>query len=198
MIKKIVVIALVLILVLLAGFLFINNTSSGNNSATIFWKKIFNDEKADDENKKSSDNSGVGGGKNIEGYAVQEENTPEYSNCRMQQISYSLINFNETSNCNQYEGEICIDKTITCSIEIHNRDDEVRGIFELELLFVEEGGNRENPIERKTSEFFLEPLNYWIFEDSIDLQSSGEDGFANKEIDCFYNTLEVPEKEVCY
>lgn len=196
--KKIIVIFFVLILILLVGFFFINNNLS-NNFTNPFWKKILGGEKSDAENNRGGASPGLGEEKNIEGYAVQEDdNTPEYNlDCRMRQISYSLINFNETTNCNQYQGEVCVDKTITCSIEIHNRDNEVGGVFELEFLFVEEGGNIGEPIERKTSEFFLEPLDYGVFEDSANIQSSGENGLANKEINCFYNTLKVPEKEVC-
>ncbi|GEM_PF-2911643 len=129
----------------------------------------------------------------------KDSDSKKKSICTMKQISYSIINLNKTSVCNQNQGSICVNKTVSCSIEINNRDDETSGFFEVKMSFLEKGKDREKDgFGHKTSKFLLGPGEKYLFEGSTSIQSTGEDGLANKEINCFYNTIEVPKKEVCF
>ncbi len=118
-------------------------------------------------------------------------------NCIFKQISYSMINLNKTFVCNQFQGSICVDKTVTCSIVVENLDNEVNGFFDIKLIFLEEGKNQEYAFDSKTSRFFLNFGENHFFEDFTNIQSSGINGSANKNINCFFNTLEIPKKQVC-
>ncbi len=191
---KIIVIfvALIFLLILVAGIFILkdNKTNEGENIAGSLIKE---EDKNDEDNV---DLSEIDEESNSEDSDSQSTYDSELG-CITKQISYSMINLNKTSTCNQYKEDICIDKTIECSIEVHNRDNEIAGFFEIELIFTEEGSNRENPFDSKTSRFFLEPGSYNIFKDSIDIQSTEQDGPANKNIICFFNTLKVPRGEVC-
>lgn len=134
---------------------------------------------------------------NLDGEGDYGDTSVSSSNCVVEKISYSLMNSDKITTCNQYQEEICIDKTVECSIEIHNRDSEVSDLFEVELIFLEEGETKEEPIDIKISSFTPQPQDFKIFRESINVQSTGEDGVANKNINCFFNTLKVPTKEVC-
>jgi hypothetical protein len=140
----------------------------------------------------SSGGGGTGGGSSTS--SGEEPSTGETSNCFTRQISYSLENVREEETCNLYEGEICLDKTIKCSIEVHNSDKEITGIFKMQLNFAQNGINLDTKIQNLT----IGPSQFEIFEATTHLQSTGLEGQANKHTDCLFNTLEIPTKEVCY
>jgi len=190
--KKIIVISVVLIffIILVAGIFILKDNKNNEGKKNIAGSLIKEEDENDvdlseiDEEIDSEDND-------------FQTNYDSESGCITKQISYSMINLNKTSACNQYKNDICIDKTTECSIEVHNRDNKIEGFFEIKLTFIEEGGNKETPLDSKTSRFFLEPKSYNIFKDSINIKSTEQDGLANKNIICLFNTLEVPRGEVC-
>ncbi len=166
------------------------NQKSGDNSVSENINKETTEEQtANAGGIESNDERG-------EDSATGNNENPIQTNCPEKQISYSMINFNKTSVCNENQSDVCIDKTVTCSMEIKNRDSEASGFFEVELTFREEE-NQNNVINKTDSRFFLEPEEKNKISDSISLQSTGIDGIANKKINCFFNTIEVPKKEVC-
>jgi len=117
--------------------------------------------------------------------------------CTISQSSYSLENIQINQVCNAYSGQICIDKTITCSIEINNLDFEIKGNFNLEMFFVEAGKLKSDALEARNSEFIIDPGEFQLYEETLNIQGSGENDPSNKEITCFYNTLETPRREIC-
>ena len=118
--------------------------------------------------------------------------------CQMEQIQYSLLNINKNSVCNVEQNGICEDKTINCSIEIHNDDNEASGLFKIELYFIESGKNKSESLDLKTGEFNVAPSQFVVFQNSTNIQSTGENGTANQQINCIFQTAEIPKKEVCY
>jgi len=54
-----------------------------------------------------------------------------------------------------------------------------------------------NTLSSETLIYSLAPRADKIFETSFNIISEGEDGDANKELSCSYDTLEIPRKEVC-
>ena len=60
------------------------------------------------------------------------------SECTIKKITYSMTDLNKTSICNEYDREICIDKTVDCKIKITNREEELTGFFQIELKTIEE------------------------------------------------------------
>ncbi|MBU0894693.1 MAG: hypothetical protein KKF48_00315 [Nanoarchaeota archaeon] len=137
-----------------------------------------------------SSSSGGGGG----GESSSSESSSLDLECTGKEISYSIINKNKTSICNYYSGDICIDKTVNCYAEIYNRDTTINGLFKIELRFLKEEENQENALEIITKEFFLNAQEHYVFEDYINIQSTGENGSANKEIYCFFNSIIIPRK----
>jgi len=178
---------LIFISILLGGIFFI--TKNNKNFLKI------NNVKNDSFNKDNEESSETDT-KSLSGW-ISRDTGEEDSNCQIKQITYSMINFNKSSVCNQQQENICIDKTVSCSIEVHNRDDGVQGFFEIELRFIKEGGEKEDAFEVKISEFSLSPETSKFVTGSTNIQSQGIDGLANQQINCFYNTLEVPQKEIC-
>ena len=120
------------------------------------------------------------------------------ANCQMQQLSYSIVNFNKNSTCNQQDGNgFCIDKNVICSVEVNNLDNSEGGIFSLLFSLAEEGLGVGSAFDTEQVEYSLIAGEERIFKSDTQIQTSGEEGLANKNIDCFYNTLQIPQKEVC-
>jgi hypothetical protein len=56
---------------------------------------------------------------------------------------------------------------------------------------------KEDKFDSIVSKFYVSSNDFEIFEGLTNIQSMGIDGLANKEINCFFNTLEVPKKPDC-
>lgn len=191
--KKIIIFwVIVFVLILITGIYVLKNNKLNQREKNIAGSLIL--EYQEDANDKNYSNFLEGNEEDMNSPTIQGSEL----GCITKQISYSMINLSKKSTCNQYQDDICIDKTTECSIEVHNRDNEIAGFFEIELIFTEEGGNKEIPLDSKTSRFFLKPMTYNVFKDSINIQSTEQDGPANKDITCLFNTLEVPKEKVCH
>ncbi len=199
MAKGVIIIILIFVVVLMAGLFFMqkqdttdnNSGSEGGNLLVNQDKDVTGSETGGDVNNQETQTSeagadGRGGGSDTGDTPILE--------CETTEISYSLIDLNKTQICNENQSEICINKTIECYVKIQNREEQTSGFFEVELRFIEEGEDEDNPIEIKSSRFSLHPKGEEIFEETITIQSSGIDGIANKNINCFYNAIEVPLK----
>ncbi|MEK6926153.1 MAG: hypothetical protein AABW50_02655 [Nanoarchaeota archaeon] len=141
-----------------------------------------------------SSGGGSGGGGSSSSSSSGSGGSPE-SNCSTQEISYSLEDPDKIETCNKYNGIICEDKTVSCSIKIRNRDQNLAGLFKVSMTFIPNG--ETNSVGAKNIEISINPLNSYTFTDSINIQSIGQSGNANKAINCFYNTVEVPVGEIC-
>jgi len=206
---KFIFLILILILILSGGVFFIQMGNEKNTEKTDINKESLGEnEKSDlnqeDSNEESTTKEGASSVKNPESGGGSGGNvgggteTSSEIICTEKQISYSMENLNKTSVCNANQDGICTDKTVSCSVEIHNLDNDVGGIFKLELIFLKEGGNKlTDGFDITPLELSVNPKQSQIFSHSTNIQSTGTNGTANKEINCFYNTLEVPRKEVC-
>lgn len=114
-------------------------------------------------------------------------------NCIEQQISYALKNFIKRETCNEFQQNTCVDKTVDCYLEVHNFDSSVSGIFSIKFTFLDNGIAFDNAVIEKN----VNPEDFEIFNAVLELQSQGEEGRANQQIDCSFNTQEVPKKVVC-
>jgi hypothetical protein len=193
-----------LIIISIAGIL----KDTNKNPIKTFFQKVFSggaekpegdaeDGTPNNGNSAGGSSSGAGGepsgGSGGSGEGGQEE--PQTPGCIFAQISYSLENFKENSLCNEYDGIICVRKTISCSIEIHNGDQNYSGNFKIKVSFNDLESN--NAIDSYTQDFMININEFEIFGAEKIVESTGENGQANKEIRCVYTTLEVPQKEVC-
>lgn len=197
-----------LIIIFVAGML----KDTDKNPINTFFQKVFSGGKETPNTDSTENNAGTGnsntgssgaggsgtgsgggsgggsGNSNPEGFAIAP-------NCILSQISYSLENFKENSFCNEYDGNLCIKKTINCSIEIHNGDQDHSGIFKIMVSFMDSESN--NVFDSQTQDFMINTNEFEIFGVEKIFESTGENGQANKAIKCVYNTVQVPQKEVC-
>lgn len=200
--EKIIAVLLVITLipVLLLGIFLLKDKNSDEKQSKISMYGI-EEEQEDTDNIQDTINN------NYPDFLTDNENTnkePSDSQstqnsglCTTKQISYSMENLNKTSVCNQYQDNICINKTVYCLIDIYNKDNEISGFFDIQIFFIEENKTQQDAIDVKTFRFSLSPDSKQIITTSTNIKSSGEDGLANKKINCLFNTLEVPTKEVC-
>lgn len=190
------------IIAILGSILFLITGEEGQNNIIENAQRIFTN-KDNNKNPETNNNlnnpekpttSGSGGGSSGGGSGGSSggESGPPPSCENTIEITYGLINYNKTEICNQNQSQICENKTVNCKIDIQNRDNSIGGIFEVELRFVEEGQSQENYIESKISQINIGPGEIKPFEESLNLQSTGQVGIANQVINCFYNTIEVP------
>ena len=137
----------------------------------------------------SSSSTGGGGG--------SSSSSSGDSECVREIIAYSLVNIKATPTCNFLQGSICTDKTVVCTTDVHNLDLISQGHFKIVAIFVEDGKISDQGFDSQSVELTIAPQDYTEFKRSTRITSEGEDGLANKQINCFFNTLENPYKEFC-
>lgn len=171
------------------------------------WKKTKTIEKYD--NVPNEDNSGIiansqnnklevnqeGGGSGSGGDSSEASNQ-DGSSCITRLAKYSLTTIDSIQTCNEFDGEICLNKTISCSTNIAN-DDIVKVVFDMELLFVQSETNKEDNLKTQTAKYLLEPSQSIIMQGNLNINSEGESGVANQKINCFFNTIKDIEAEIC-
>jgi len=146
------------------------------------------------EGKKSFGGGGGAGGGGAGG-GSDGSTIPESANCYELQVPYALKNFEESSACNNFQEGICTDRSFSCSLEVHNLDEEVSGTFVLRFVIFEK--ETYNQLDSTLKESFLEPGKFEKIEAAFNLQSEGADGAANKKGDCRFFTESAPRKEFC-
>lgn len=197
---KIIIIALISLFFLITILALLYNNPNEN-----IIKEIFN-QKTQDNPLSIKDSSNINNSKDI--VENNQDTNPSKSSgegsssifsssCSNEQIVYSMIDFNKTSVCNEYSLGNCVDKTVACSVNVENKDSKLMGEFEIELIFVESKKLEEDAFDKKILTFSLGPGQTRKISDATRIQSAGQDGLANKEINCLFNTLKVPKKEVC-
>ncbi|MBU0760481.1 MAG: hypothetical protein KJ600_03715 [Nanoarchaeota archaeon] len=149
---------------------------------------------ADNENPEENQNSNPANTDSSEGSSedsseTSEQTSPTTPSCSLQQISYSLKNSQTTQTCSTYQEEICVDKTVECSLKVTNLDFETTGLFEIQFNLIE----GESTIESASDSHVISPKNFKIFSTTFNIQ--GET--ADKDFHCSFNKLQIPEKEVC-
>lgn len=135
----------------------------------------------------SGEGSGGGGSKGSSGSGGASESCTR-------QAYHSVINLQKYTDCNSYDGEICIDKSVTCSAEIHNDDSTLSGDFRVELSFVEDGKSNGEAVKKVEKTFNIATKSFAQFEEYTRIQSTGVDGAANKLINCAYSILSTPSE----
>jgi len=183
-------------------FLFFFETEEGN-------KINFSPNEFPDDNplkiKKTIDNSTPNSETNLESNnkEISSEKTkgneePESSGiargCIMERISFALKDFNSNSNCEEFNNEICIKKTINCTVLTENLDNSIGGLFRIRIAFLENNIKFQETIKEKQ----LSPKESTTLSAFMEIESNGTDGRANKVISCDFNSIEIPQREVCY
>jgi hypothetical protein len=111
--------------------------------------------------------------------------------CTVKQLGYAFKNIWDIETCNVFEDGICLDKTIECSFEAHNLD-VYSGVFKLRIDFFDSDLGSEFAFDSVSKEVSIGSNNFKLITGTIELQSSGENGLANKNIGCSFNTQETP------
>ncbi len=110
--------------------------------------------------------------------------------CSLIQISYALKNLAVNEVCNSFQQQTCIDKTVTCSLEVQNLDNQISGNFKINFNFVNE---QEQVLSAKQHSENVEANSIKIF--SVEQTFASPE--ASQQISCMFNTLEVPRREIC-
>jgi hypothetical protein len=141
----------------------------------------------------SGGSGGSGGGGGGSGGAAGAGNVV----CNDVQISYALKNFNTTQECKKMTSGVCIEKMVTCTVDVHNLDDEGGGNFNIMIRIQKEEIGVVNEIDSKIITKGVESRKIVIFKGEFKVVSTGFEGNANKKLKCGFNTIKVPTKEVC-
>ena len=175
-----------------------DNPSSQNNiNPSSDEETNFQDENTNSEQDSNSQNAGatssdggssggsVGGSETASG---SSSTLP--SGCQLIQLSYALKKFQKNVICVEYSEEACINKEVTCSVEVHNLDYATSGTFEIEFSFLNEA--QETLATETDSESIAQRTNKVL---SATKTFQGEN--ANQELECDFRTTAIPNKEVC-
>lgn len=145
-------------------------------------------------------------------YAEEYQETVPYADvvCESREISYYIDNFVLNYNiCNEYQDickkytlgictdktTFCVDRTISCSLNLKNLDSEKSGTWTIRFNFYEIG--TETAIKTDDISLFIYPQTTWEFTGIGRIQSEGQNGDANKDIFCYYHRINLPTKQVC-
>jgi hypothetical protein len=153
-------------------------------------------------------------------YEVQEEyiKTEYYTEsvpytdteCEDKNIAYSIDNFRIVAyNCNEEQDictkyilgicssktTFCVDKTVSCSLDLRNLDNEERGTFTVKFSFIDQ--NSKNTIKTQNSAKLVYAQSTEDITGTGRIISEGVDGDANKQISCAYEPIDLPTKQVC-
>lgn len=132
------------------------------------------------ETRSEGSSGGSSGSDNLEG----EES------CSQEKISYTLSEFDHSEECLQYDGEICTEKEMRCSLMVTNRDDDVGGQFTIKFMFLNEA---DSIISDESVQHDLGPGETISFVSVVNL--IGEEAGASYE--CDFEPEQVPTQEVC-
>ncbi|MBI2045128.1 hypothetical protein HYT23_03655 [Candidatus Pacearchaeota archaeon] len=117
--------------------------------------------------------------------------------CYNQQISYSIQDIQKNSVCLIQIKKSCDKQYLNCSAEVHNLDVLVAGDFELDIIFYDISKGINNSIYTISKKLTLGPGE---FETIRGEYTSSYNPFAVSlppDLDCSFNTVKVPKKEVC-
>jgi hypothetical protein len=132
--------------------------------------------------------SNEGGG---EGSGESNSNQPSEITCSKHQLPYSLRRSETIETCNTYQENNCIDKTVECYIELHNGQSSVSGDYTIRTYLLDESFQE---IFSTTQTKTVPPESFAAYE----TQSNFTDPeTAQQKLTCFFNTVSVPEVEVC-
>jgi len=130
--------------------------------------------------------------------------------CESKEIPYSINNFimnYETCNeyqdvCNKYilgicsdKTTFCVDKSVSCSLDLKNLDNEEGGAWTIRFKFYERG--TDTTIKNDDVTNYLYPQSSKQFIGNVRITSEGVEGNANKKITCVYQQVDLPKKQVC-
>jgi|SRR3989344_6829933 len=119
------------------------------------------------------------------------------SSCHTEQISYSIQNINKYLACVTQMPLYCAKQNLNCSAEVHNLDDNVTGIFNLEILFFNKRIGITNPLFKIPKKISLGPGEFNVIYGSYNLSFNQVSASLPPDLDCFFNTITVPTKQVC-
>ncbi|MFH1425563.1 MAG: hypothetical protein ABIG28_02420 [archaeon] len=137
----------------------------------------------------NQDSAGAGDGRGSTGAPSPDTSEEE---CRKEQISYSLLSTTSNQVCDTFEDKTCIEKTITCSTNVLNLDQEIEGTFVMDFKYFELG-NKGNIIQTLSNSETIPPRERVSISTEITITGAN----ANKEITCSSLSNSTPTKQVC-
>ncbi|MEA3248459.1 MAG: hypothetical protein U9Q73_02010 [Nanoarchaeota archaeon] len=133
------------------------------------------------EKVEGSLDSGIGG----------SEDVVDGLSCKMQQIQYSLRNFENSVECTDMGVNGCIELVVRCSMEVYSFDRDISGNFGIRYALVDANGSE---LDFKLIEKEVEFGNSVIFSTEF----VREDMFGvDDNLTCPFTVESVPRKEVC-
>ncbi|MCK5612410.1 hypothetical protein KAR91_61630 [Candidatus Pacearchaeota archaeon] len=133
---------------------------------------------------------GSGGSEGGGGGGTEEEN------CFFRPAMYSLYTVSKNESCLAYDGEICISKYVSCLSRLDNEGGSFSE-FNTEFVIVPDGMNK-SLYAGVAGDYLLAAGERYEVEESVQFDSVGEDGDANREASCFLNVLNIPQERVCF
>ncbi|MCK5449637.1 hypothetical protein KAI32_02130 [Candidatus Pacearchaeota archaeon] len=193
---------IVIILMILVGVLFVFGDEVLRTADSIMSPEDSSNQENIVEAEEGEGMEETGGAKGVEGSDVGEndfegsdvgENDFEEvggSNCKMQQIQYSLRNFKTDVACTDTDANGCIRVVVSCSVEVYSFDKEV-DIFGMRYSLVDSEDNELDfeLIEKEVG--FETPVVF-----SIEFIRSDISG-VDEDLTCPFTVETVPRREVC-
>lgn len=198
--KKLILTIILIILAIVATLtiISINNKITSPEEKTIL-EKIFDTKPNIKENnpntteiitKENSQTTSSGGGG--DGSSTEEHETPTELICKMQEIQYSLKNFEEEITCLENSTGICTTLHAICSVQIYNLDANSTEDFEIKYSII----NSDKEFVNSTNTKINVKLEY---PETIETEFLIQDMTGvDENSECKIQMLTIPRKEICY
>lgn len=141
--------------------------------------------------KKQARRGGAGGTSSTGAGEEGEEEAIEETDCRLQQIQYSLKKFVNDIECTNMGVDGCVELFANCSVEVYNLDEENEGIFGIEYSLIDSQGREIDSELIQRDVVFNQPEVF----SAIFAQSNLEG--VDENLNCSFIMQAVPMKRVC-
>ena len=122
---------------------------------------------------------------------IENDTTIEETNCRLQQIQYSLKKFVNEVKCTNTGDDECIKLLANCSVDVYNLDQENNGNFGIRYAIIDSNGIELDSKLIQKNVVFGQPELF-----SASFIQSDMDG-VDENLNCSFTMQAVPMKNVC-
>lgn len=139
----------------------------------------------------SNENPSRTGGDSFTTTEIENDTIIKETNCRLQQIQYSLKKFVNDVECTNIGDDGCIKLLANCSVNVYNLDQENSGDFGIRYALINPNGIELDSKLIQKSVVFGQPELF-----SVSFIQSDIDG-VDENLNCSFTMQAVPMKNVC-
>lgn len=197
--RKLIIFLVLALVIIAAAFVFlkpktqsqIDETGQEQNSQQFQDGSVsFEDEnsKGTEENSENAI-SGTAGGDGSTAPDPNEDDNPSTKDFCTQTIPYLMSKFTTEENCLTEQNQICVEKSVNCTVTVQNLDNDLTGGFTVKFDFK----TKNEIVSTLTQSKEIQPRQEQIFSQQKTFTSPE----SENSFDCSFSMQSAPQKQVC-